>query len=264
LLPKIVKAGSVEPCRTFNGAIRVLLDAHDTGGALALVEARIEPGQGAPCHTHSREDEVFFVQSGRFEITVEARSFELGPGGFLLAPRDIPHSFENVGDEAGTFHCWMVGAGFEEIFRAEERAIAEERAPFDELRQMAEQMGVQMSAPSKPSHPVAPARAQVLGAGCGEAFLEHARDLVDPSEVEGRFGAQEIETPSLCGPACAAREEDAAFLVAQGRYEFCVGDARALVEPGDVVFVPRGMPFSWRAMSAAPSRMIALGVPARA
>ena len=259
-LPKIVKASSVEPCRTFNGAIRVLLDARDTGGSLALVEAHIDAGQGAPCHTHTREDELFLVRSGRFEITVARSTFELGPGGFLLAPRNIPHAFTNVGDEAGSFHCWMVGAGFEEIFRAEERAIAENRSPFDELQQMAQRLGVQMGAPSEaPSGQSLQVRPQVLGARPEEAaILEQSRALAAAGETVGRFEAREIETPPLCGPACAVREEDAAFLVAYGRYEFCIGDARALVEPGDVVFVPRGVAHSWRALSAAPARMVAV------
>jgi mannose-6-phosphate isomerase-like protein (cupin superfamily) len=75
---------------------------------------------------------------------------------------------------------------------------------------------------------------------------------------------ERIETAPLCGPPLSTEQRhDMAFLIVEGRQEFCIGDARALVERGDVVWVPRAVPHSWRALCVCPARMIRMRVPTR-
>ncbi len=42
-------------------------------------------------HRHDREDEMFFVVSGRFRIEFRDGDVELGPGQFLVIPRGVEH-----------------------------------------------------------------------------------------------------------------------------------------------------------------------------
>jgi quercetin dioxygenase-like cupin family protein len=44
-----------------------------------------------PRHTHTREDEAYFVLVGKLEVTEGDEVFILKPGDSLMAPRDIPH-----------------------------------------------------------------------------------------------------------------------------------------------------------------------------
>jgi mannose-6-phosphate isomerase-like protein (cupin superfamily) len=44
----------------------------ETAGAFSLWEAVIPPGAGAPPHTHSREDESFYILSGELHIESKA------------------------------------------------------------------------------------------------------------------------------------------------------------------------------------------------
>ena len=76
----------------------VCLSGIDTGGAYCLLEVSLAPGMAVPRHTHTREDEVYFVLAGELEVTVGERTFVLGPGDTLLAPRDIPHALRNSGN----------------------------------------------------------------------------------------------------------------------------------------------------------------------
>src|SRR5215475_5299526 len=69
----------------------VCLSGGDTGGAYCLLEVSLAPGIGVPRHTHTREDEAYFVLSGELEVKVGEKVFVLQPGDSLLAPRDIPH-----------------------------------------------------------------------------------------------------------------------------------------------------------------------------
>ena len=48
----------------------VCLSGVDTGGKYCLLEVSLAPGMGVPRHTHTREDEVYYVLAGELEVTV--------------------------------------------------------------------------------------------------------------------------------------------------------------------------------------------------
>jgi len=96
----------------------VCLSGTDTGGAYCLLEVSLAPGMGVPRHTHSREDEVYFVLTGELEVTVGVKTFVLGPGDTLLAPRDIPHELRNSGNTTNHYLLVFSPSGFEEFIMA--------------------------------------------------------------------------------------------------------------------------------------------------
>jgi uncharacterized RmlC-like cupin family protein len=71
-----------------------------------------------PRHTHTREDEVYFVLAGELEVTVGEKTFVLRPGDTLLAPRDIPHELRNSGDITNHYLLVFSPSGFEEFIMA--------------------------------------------------------------------------------------------------------------------------------------------------
>ena len=96
----------------------VCLSGRDTGGAYCLLEVSLAPGMAVPRHTHTREDEVYFVLAGELEVTVGEKTFVLGPGDTLLAPRDIPHALRNSGNIANHYLLIFSPSGFEEFIMA--------------------------------------------------------------------------------------------------------------------------------------------------
>ena len=96
----------------------VCLSGTDTGGAYCLVEVSLAPGMAVPRHTHTREDEVYFVLAGELEATVGDETFVLQPGDTLLAPRDIPHELRNSGNTTNHFLLAFSPSGFEEFITA--------------------------------------------------------------------------------------------------------------------------------------------------
>src|SRR5215510_3305022 len=55
----------------------VCLSGPDTGGAYCLLEVSLAPGVGVPRHTHTREDETYYVISGELEVIVGEEVFVL-------------------------------------------------------------------------------------------------------------------------------------------------------------------------------------------
>ena len=47
-----------------------LAEKRDTNGAFCLVEGTLAPGNEPPPHVHSREDELFYVLEGEFDVYV--------------------------------------------------------------------------------------------------------------------------------------------------------------------------------------------------
>ena len=96
----------------------VCLSGVDTGGAYCLLEVSLAPEMRVPRHTHTREDEVYFVLAGELEVTVGEKIFVLRPGDTLLAPRDIPHALRNSGNAANHYLLMFSPSGFEEFIMA--------------------------------------------------------------------------------------------------------------------------------------------------
>jgi|SRR5262245_44105858 len=95
----------------------VCLWGADTGGAYCLLELSIAPGIGVPRHTHTREDEAYFVLAGELEVTLGNEVFVLRAGDTLMAPRDIPHQLRNPGTAENHYLIMFSPSGFEEFLK---------------------------------------------------------------------------------------------------------------------------------------------------
>ena len=62
-----------------------------TGGALSVVETRIDAGP--PLHVHDREDECFYVLDGELSVRCGGDTFDAPAGSFVFLPRGRPHRF---------------------------------------------------------------------------------------------------------------------------------------------------------------------------
>jgi uncharacterized RmlC-like cupin family protein len=71
-----------------------------------------------PRHTHTREDETYYVTSGELEVKVGDEIFVLKPGDTLLAPRNIPHELRNSGNTINHYLLVFSPSGFEEFIMA--------------------------------------------------------------------------------------------------------------------------------------------------
>lgn len=116
--------------RWFLGTLlQVLADGDDTGGQLGVMEQRARRGFSPPRHVHHREDTALLVLDGAITAVVGAERFEVGPGGFVWLPRDVPHTFR-VDSETVRQLELVTPAGFERFHvEASDQAAALEVPP---------------------------------------------------------------------------------------------------------------------------------------
>jgi mannose-6-phosphate isomerase-like protein (cupin superfamily) len=108
--PLVYVAGELFHCK---------VSGKDTAGALCIYETIRTSRSGPPLHTHRDQDEWFFVRKGEFLFQIGGEKFRLAAGDSVLAPRQVPHTFVNIGDEgvlliayqpAGTMEQFLVDA----------------------------------------------------------------------------------------------------------------------------------------------------------
>jgi mannose-6-phosphate isomerase-like protein (cupin superfamily) len=69
--------------------------------------------EGPEVHTHSGEDDSFYVLEGELTFTVDGDEVVAGPGTFVLVPPEVPHTFANRSDAVARFINVHAPAGFD-------------------------------------------------------------------------------------------------------------------------------------------------------
>ena len=93
-----------------------LAERKDTNGAFFLVEAMLAPGTEPPPHVHTREDELFYVLEGEFDVYIGQEAFKVETGECVFLPRLKPHAFVIRSPRLRVL-ALFTPAGLEEAFR---------------------------------------------------------------------------------------------------------------------------------------------------
>lgn len=117
----------------------------ETGGSFSLWEAVFPPGAGAPPHTHTREDEAFYVLSGELLIEFEGEraARRVGAGGFFFGARHRRHAISNVGTQPA--HVLVLSApscGLDQMFAELDAASGHHKPSIETLAAIATKFGV--------------------------------------------------------------------------------------------------------------------------
>lgn len=117
------------------------LSGKETGGTHSLFHITSPPGNGPPPHIHRREDETFYILEGTFEFVTEGRTIRAGPGEAVYAPRNIAHSFRNVGTTPGQMLLVASPPGLESFFEALDREVGPPPPDMPKLLAVLERFG---------------------------------------------------------------------------------------------------------------------------
>ena len=82
---------------------QVLISAQE-GPNFALRRFVMEAGGGMPRHTNIVEHEQF-VLGGKARIGIADEVFEVKKGDVVFIPENVPHWYQNIGDETFEFLC---------------------------------------------------------------------------------------------------------------------------------------------------------------
>ncbi|WP_425617536.1 cupin domain-containing protein [Anatilimnocola sp. NA78] len=133
---------------------RFLATGAETDGKYAMWEAIVPPGGGPPLHTHSREEEAFYVLEGEITFQVGEETFTAGVGTFANMPIGSLHRFHNASDKPARMIISIAPAGLENMFMEVGQSIAlgeqpqpPSKAEIEKLLAAAPRYGVQIQVP---------------------------------------------------------------------------------------------------------------------
>src|SRR3974390_3143906 len=116
--PILTDAGGGHTFTMLGTTMRLIATAAGTGGRYTVIEQVTPPGWGPPRHIHSREDEIFYILEGTYELHVGDERRTVSTGASAILPRHVPHGFRNVGSTPGRLLSVITPGGLEEYFLA--------------------------------------------------------------------------------------------------------------------------------------------------
>ncbi len=97
---KVIRSGELQP--STGGTVTFEGDPYGSGVSFFLVSN--EPGAGPDLHRHPYS-ETWILRSGKARITADGEDIEAGPGDIIVAGRDTPHKFKNIGTDRLDIIC---------------------------------------------------------------------------------------------------------------------------------------------------------------
>ena len=113
--PTLVRASEGE---SFSDGLICRVTTASTQGAYCAFEITTPPGEGVPLHVHDREDEIYYILEGAYEIECGGTIFTAEIGAMAVLPRGLTHAFRNVADTSSRALTLFIPGGFD-MFVAE-------------------------------------------------------------------------------------------------------------------------------------------------
>jgi quercetin dioxygenase-like cupin family protein len=116
LLKGFKSSPSPENTRAIPGAVfHFLAMGNETNGNQSLMKITVQRGAEPPAHTHSREDEAYYILAGSITYTIGEDIITVNEGEYVYLPKNVPHKFEVVSEKAEVL-MWISPAGLDEWF----------------------------------------------------------------------------------------------------------------------------------------------------
>jgi mannose-6-phosphate isomerase-like protein (cupin superfamily) len=217
---------------------------------LVLTEFRYAPRQDGPKrHVHHHHADGFYCLEGELRITLDEEDRVLGPGGFVLIPPEVIHTFGNPGDGPGrylNFHA--PGCGFGEYLRGR-------KPDFDQ----------DYDVPPGSGRPTSDA--VVLEPGEGEQLeLGTSHSCVKAGARDGMGSLAVLESTVAAGfpgPVLHRHERMMdSFYVREGTLTLQLGDETVEAGPGSYALVPPGNAHTFSTPGTDPVRVLNIFAPA--
>ncbi|MEV5704479.1 cupin domain-containing protein [Actinoallomurus sp. NPDC052274] len=146
LRPYVLAAGEGERAAAPEGSVmRLKASAESTGGGLGLLEGVDAPGFATPLHRHDVA-ELWYILDGHYDFYVAGEWVSAGTGAVVFVPGGLVHGLR-AGSAGGRKLTMIVPGGPEGFFRDVHRAIEEDAAMPERIRELGAEYGIELIGP---------------------------------------------------------------------------------------------------------------------
>jgi quercetin dioxygenase-like cupin family protein len=242
--------------------LRFLVSGEQTGGAYAVAELEVVPGAGPPPHVHTREHELFYVLEGELQFIKDQTTFRAGKGFAALLPKNITHTFRNVGSKPAKALVLAFPGGFDRFALDAGEPWTGPKAPsnadIEKLLSFCPKYGIEMRPQWQATQNIpAPASDQELW-----VMGQHVTLKLCNRDTDGNACVCEGSvTPGTGIPKHAHAREDELFYVLEGTCQFVLDGQSILAGPGTLVHVPKGAMHGFSNPGSNPVRFVNIHTP---
>ena len=114
-VPTITTPQTAEHFDYYSSSLDVYLRSEQTGGQFFASRSTGRPGDAPPFHVHTREDEIWIINSGEFRFWIggdsldSAETYDVGPGAMVYGPRNVAHTFQALSESGDVTIFWSPG-----------------------------------------------------------------------------------------------------------------------------------------------------------
>lgn len=141
------RSSAIEPIQVLSDQLRLLMRSADSPFQMSAMLVEVPPGGFVPPHTHSNEEEGYFVLEGALTLSIGDQSRTLEPGEFGHVPPRTLHGYANAAAAAVRFLAWAVGGPIDRFFEAMSERVKEMPRDADAMAEIAARFGVAMAGP---------------------------------------------------------------------------------------------------------------------
>lgn len=153
---KVVRAGKAADVANPFHPVFVMLSSEENAGGVTVYEFQVPPkSPGSPPHTHTLEDEYFYVLEGELSALSGDEVLTLGPGDFAALNRGNTHMFWNGSDAPVRLIMATTGGSFEKFMAETGPRVADAKPQSPEefgavIGQLAAEYGITISMEKMP------------------------------------------------------------------------------------------------------------------
>lgn len=152
----VVRAGAGDTVDNPFHPVKLILSHADSASDITVYEFTLPPrSPGSPPHTHTLEDEYFYVVEGELSALSGEDVLTLAPGDFAALNRGTAHMFWNGSEQTTRLIMMTTGASFEAFLEGAGPRLAEAQPASPEaagavLGQLAAEHGITISMEKMP------------------------------------------------------------------------------------------------------------------
>jgi quercetin dioxygenase-like cupin family protein len=232
------------------------VSAQDTGGALSVFDYVGIQRVGPVLHRHLLQEEAFFVVEGEYLFQLGDEYLRLGAGDTIFLPRGVSHTWVQVSEQGRVIYFLQPAGKIEEFFTG----LSTPGADFARLSVEAgiENTGPELHTDGAYETVATPSVGLVVRAGrdrFGEAIrvggVSPNHQKIGSSDTDGALCVFEYIGCEPGGPPLHVHpNQDEVFHVLDGEYRFRCGTSLFTLLPGEMIFLPRGVPHTFAQVGA--------------
>lgn len=85
--------------------IQWLISEEEGSDNIYMRKFTIKPGGSMGYHKHDETEHVQYVLKGSIELMMDGVKYTVSRGDAVFIPQNVPHSYENIGDDDAKFLC---------------------------------------------------------------------------------------------------------------------------------------------------------------